>query len=246
MPLLSLAHGQTIVTYSVLFVAFLVSITLAGASQAACAKVFGDDTPEEAGYLSLNPLDHIHLIGFLMFLLLGAGFGPIQPIHTAHIWPNWKDLKLFLIYMTKPAANLILAIISLVSMLALFGGAAGNGIFKITMLITYIFQERWIPIDQFFSAYPDAASYTIVGGLLLLAMIFANIVITPLNAVVNGTHYLLALALERQSQYIEYAHYFALFGPFIVIFFYYESLRYICLAAALYGAQYVAALLGIG
>lgn len=245
MPLLSATTGNMIIDYSVLFVAYLISITLAGYSQAACAKLFGDDTPQEAGYLSLNPLHHIHMIGFIMFVLLKFGFGPIQPIHTEQIWPRWKDLKLFIIYMSKPVVNLVLASSSLFAMVVLFGGH-NNGIARIELLLVQLFQYAQVPMNMFFSLYADTHSYMIVAGMLLLAMVYANVIITPLNIIVQGIHYGVALAFERQSRYLEYAHYFAIFGPLVLIFFFSGTFFNIAFNVTRYSAIGLASLLGIG
>lgn len=245
MPFLSATTSKLIIDYSVLFVAYLITITLAGYSQAACAKLFGDDTPEEAGYLSLNPFHHIHMIGFIMFVLLKFGFGPIQPIRTEYIWPRWKDIKLFIIYMSKPIVNLLLAISSLFGMVLMFGGH-NNGVARIELLLVQLFQQAQFPIDMFFNLYPQATSYTIVGGMLLLAITYANVLITPLNIIVQGIHYIVALAFEKQSRYLEYANYFAIFGPLLFIFFFSGTFFNIAFNITRSSAIGLASLLGVG
>lgn len=60
-----------------------------GFSQALVAKKLGDDTPERNGQLTMNPMAHIDLIGFLCILLLGIGWG--KPVQTNS--RNYKNIK---------------------------------------------------------------------------------------------------------------------------------------------------------
>ena len=247
MPILSLTSGKVIITYTALFIAYLVSIALAGGTQAWTAKAFGDDTPEEAGYLSFNPVDHIHFIGLCMFVLLGVGFGPIQPVDSSNIRSQLKELKLLFIFMTKPLVNIAIAIFSLVSMLLIFGySSTSSGAIKITMLVSQLFQEGVLPIETFFKYYPELHSFIIVSGMLLIALLFANVIIAPFNCILNLTYYCVTLAFERESQYLEYLQYFLLFGPFLVLYFFGGALQSIFLKITLYSASIIASILGVG
>ncbi len=55
-----------------------------GFSQAWMAKKLGDPTPESAGKLTLNPLAHIDLFGFLFLLLIGIGWGKPVPTNSRY------------------------------------------------------------------------------------------------------------------------------------------------------------------
>jgi len=60
-----------------------------GYFQALVAKRLGDDTPEKNGQLTMNPMAHIDIIGFLCILLLGIGWG--KPVRTNS--RNYKNIK---------------------------------------------------------------------------------------------------------------------------------------------------------
>jgi len=51
---------------AILFPTFMMLFTVRGFFQALAAYCVGDDTPEENGFLSLNPLAHIDIVGTLM------------------------------------------------------------------------------------------------------------------------------------------------------------------------------------
>src|SRR5215210_894654 len=65
-------------------VAFLlglvVGITVHEASHAACAYLLGDDTAYRDGRVTLNPLSHLDVMGSLMLLLAGFGWGRPTPV----------------------------------------------------------------------------------------------------------------------------------------------------------------------
>lgn len=58
----------------------LFTFTLKGYSQAFVAKKLGDPTPENQGRLTMNPVAHIDLIGFICILIFH--FGWCKPIQT--------------------------------------------------------------------------------------------------------------------------------------------------------------------
>lgn len=60
--------------------AILIAFTAQGYGKAKMADKLGDKTPRFQGRLSLNPIDHIDLMGFVMILL--CGFGWTKPIDT--------------------------------------------------------------------------------------------------------------------------------------------------------------------
>ncbi|MBS4536233.1 site-2 protease family protein [Clostridium sp. D2Q-14] len=70
----------------------------------------GDDTAKQNGRLTLNPIAHIDLFGFLMLLIIGFGWAKPVPINPL----NFKNRKLgtILVSIAGPIINIVLAIIS--------------------------------------------------------------------------------------------------------------------------------------
>ena len=62
------------VLFACLMAALIASLTCHEFGHAWVAKLFGDDTAEQAGRLSLNPLVHLDLMGLAMVVLLGFGY----------------------------------------------------------------------------------------------------------------------------------------------------------------------------
>ncbi|MBB6714729.1 site-2 protease family protein [Clostridium gasigenes] len=60
--------------------AILIAFTVQGYAKAKMADKLGDKTPRFQGRLSLNPIDHIDPMGFLMIII--CGFGWTKPLDT--------------------------------------------------------------------------------------------------------------------------------------------------------------------
>ena len=121
------------------FIAGLPGLILAMAvheyAHARAAVALGDITPRITGRLTLNPLAHIDPIGLLMLIL--AHFGWAKPVM---INPrNFKNYKRddILVSLAGPAANLLLAFLTLVVLLiySKFFGRMSQGTYLVLQLI---------------------------------------------------------------------------------------------------------------
>jgi hypothetical protein len=61
--MVNIKSAEFLVGIITFFIVYLVSITLANFFQAWLARLMGDDTAEQFGFLTLNPLVHIDPIG---------------------------------------------------------------------------------------------------------------------------------------------------------------------------------------
>jgi Zn-dependent protease len=61
---------ETLNNLAIIFPALIIIITLRGFGQAFSSKMFGDDTAQAHGFLSLNPLDHLDSVGLMLTLFI--------------------------------------------------------------------------------------------------------------------------------------------------------------------------------
>src|SRR5919107_2521409 len=64
---------------------FVVGIVLHEAAHAYSAYLLGDDTAYRAGRVTLNPAAHLDLLGSMMFLMAGFGWGKPTPVVTSKL-----------------------------------------------------------------------------------------------------------------------------------------------------------------
>ena len=98
--------------------AYLLFFTARGYGQAWTARRLGDDTPALNGFLSLNPLAHINIIGFICLIILGFGFGKTVPTNSR----NYKNVKAgtAIQILSAPVFGLLLAFIASLLFFILF------------------------------------------------------------------------------------------------------------------------------
>lgn len=94
--------------------AMIIAFTVHEFSHALAAELLGDPTPKMLGRLTLNPLSHIHALGFLLLMLTGFGWGKPVPYDPARL----KNPRLggVLIGLAGPFSNLLMACIALLGL----------------------------------------------------------------------------------------------------------------------------------
>ena len=108
----ALRHAGDTLDWFVFIVMGLIAVTVAlvvhEVAHGLVAKWNGDYTAKYAGRLSLNPLKHFDLIGFIMMMLVGFGYAKPVPVNPS----NFKHYRrgLITVAIAGVIANLILAI----------------------------------------------------------------------------------------------------------------------------------------
>ena len=89
----------------------LFSLSLHEAAHGFVAWRLGDPTARYAGRLTLNPIKHLNPLGFLCMVLAGFGWANPVPVNSRYFKNTRRGI--ILTSLAGPAANLLLAIISL-------------------------------------------------------------------------------------------------------------------------------------
>lgn len=101
--------GGGILALAALLLAICTALVLHEVSHGYVALLNGDDTAQRLGRLTLNPLKHFNLLGFLMLMLVGFGFANPVPVNPS----NFKSLRRgsVQVAISGVVTNLILAFI---------------------------------------------------------------------------------------------------------------------------------------
>src|ERR687889_2048541 len=99
----------------------LAGIVVHEASHASSAYVLGDDTAYRQGRVTLNPAEHLDLLGSLMILMAGIGWGRPTPVTPSKLRGGlWGPVA---VAGAGPASNLIVvALFAVLLQLPAFGG----------------------------------------------------------------------------------------------------------------------------
>ena len=173
------------------------------------AYKLGDNTANDKGRLTLNPLSHLDPIGSIMILIIGFGWAKPVPVNSRNLKNPRSDL--IKIAFAGPASNIILAILS-------------GFVIKFSLLLGH-YNESLIKILLYFAQVNIALA---VFNLLPIApldgsQIFGNIISKnnpnlALKLEIYGPRVLMVLIL------ISYTTNFSVFGiiisPFRILFMY--------------------------
>jgi Zn-dependent protease len=108
---LLLSRDATLESLIVAIIVVLVGMTVHEFAHNYVAWRMGDPVPAREGRLTLNPLVHIHWLGFIMFVIIGFGIlgsAPISPYRMPLENRRWRWLAAVA---AGPFSNLLLAVI---------------------------------------------------------------------------------------------------------------------------------------
>lgn len=86
----------------------IIAITVHEYAHALAATRLGDPTPKFAGRLTLNPLAHLDVLGTIMLLVAGFGWGKPVPVNNLMLKTKANQAK---VAIAGPISNLIIAFI---------------------------------------------------------------------------------------------------------------------------------------
>jgi Zn-dependent protease len=137
---------ELIISATTWVVPVLFAVTLHEAAHGFAAKLFGDDTAQRMGRLSLNPIRHIDPVGTILIpalLLITAApflFGYAKPVPVAFHRLHPQRLGVICVAIAGPATNIALAIASILLLVWLpsFSPAVND------WLATMLNQSLWL------------------------------------------------------------------------------------------------------
>lgn len=122
--------------------AFVIAISCHEFAHAWVANQYGDPTAKNQGRLTLNPLAHFDLFGFLLFIFVGLGWAKGVPINSYNFKGN-RRIAMILVSLAGVTVNFILAILALIIQCLLVLGVHSGGLSSgaVTPVITVF---HWI------------------------------------------------------------------------------------------------------
>lgn len=163
-----------------LLLALLISLTVHEVSHGFVALWLGDTTARDAGRLTFNPIKHLDLVGFILLLTIGFGWGNPVPVNYYNLkYPKWGPA---LVSIAGPISNLLLVI--LVGIIFKVLAPAGLNPFNIDEVIS------------------SSGSLMFV---FLAFMMFYNVILMVFNLIpvppLDGSKVLLAVLPEKYARF---------------------------------------------
>ncbi len=107
--MLQLLLSGNVALFVLILLALVISLSFHEFGHAYSAKLFGDDTAQRMGRLTINPIAHIDPMGLMMVILIGFGYAKPVPTDPRNFNSMWAQL---VIAAAGPIANLIIAVIA--------------------------------------------------------------------------------------------------------------------------------------
>jgi hypothetical protein len=165
-----------------------VSTTVAGYAQAWMSKKMGDLTPEQLGFLSLDPLEHIDPIGAFCLLFLGIGWGKFMPNDITFL-NSWQILTIFL---TPSLVYVAIGLLALLLLLALFG----SSVVHLSLLMINV---EYTQLSAFSKLYSSSSSADLTIGFLLFMFLYVGVMFAALNVILNGCRFIATVILKKHG-----------------------------------------------
>ncbi|MCF0141388.1 MAG: site-2 protease family protein [Mogibacterium sp.] len=200
--------GDMFLTKLLMLPGIIIGLTFHEAAHAFASYKLGDPTPKQQGRLSINPIAHIDVIGFICLLVCGFGWG--KPVQINPYYYKHRRRDEFIVAIAGVTLNFIIAIIAgfVTGLVYRSYYLTGSGlmenlfyIFYYTVSINLVLMvfnllpcpplDGWGILSQIFnlekySWYPNAYKY---GSIVLLILVVTNgtsLILTPvLNVLMN-------------------------------------------------------------
>ena len=149
--LLQLLMQGEVITFAMILAALILSLSFHEYGHALAAKLYGDDTAERLGRLTINPISHIDPVGLLMVVMVGFGYAKPVPFNPQNFKSMWAQAG---VAAAGPLANLIIGVVALNLFIygsgagwALFDGNGARSFFSILILVNfYLLLFNLIPL----------------------------------------------------------------------------------------------------
>lgn len=215
-------HSMAIKIIQVLTFAigYLIIVPIIGCFRAWVAKQVGDTTPEDSGFLTLNPLAHIDPIGFMVLLLFRFGWGKHVFINPQHITEPHRWFKFFCATMVAMGAYLLLAVTAFVLYVLFYGRLSG-----------------------FLTGQPPELAVVLLS--IVYAIIFISAFLAVMDFFIDMLMAILVYLGEQSSAVAPYLYYIFLFAPIVFLFLFGEQLTILFVQGIDYVAQICMHFIGI-
>ena len=107
--MIELVYRGEILLFTLVITALVASLCFHEFGHAFVAKLYGDDTAERAGRLTLNPVAHIDVVGLLMVIMVGFGYAKPVPTDPRNFRSRRAELW---VAAAGPGMNLLLALVA--------------------------------------------------------------------------------------------------------------------------------------
>lgn len=225
--MISLKSADLLIRIVSFIFAYISVSTVPTAVRSRIAAYFGDDTSQQFGLSSFNPLYHIDFVGFSILLIsslwgipLGWGQSPFS--NPFNINPPLAWFKKTVIYFSDIIVHFVMALLGIIFLELIFG-------LKILTLVRYMVLTRDMSHMLLAKTFVDINSLYISIGFIIIACIYLHIVLGVIYAILNARDLYLILSSESEdplSYELSRTQFSNFFISLLLLFIFGEPLRF--------------------
>ena len=190
--------AETIIGLITFLIAYCISISITGYLATWVASKVGDDTAEQAGFLTLNPLAHLDPLGTIFLLIFRFGWSRFIPINPFNIIGRYRGLKVLTAFLVEPVAHMVLGILSIICLFGIFGSQVLS--------------------DSATLTFAKSSSYIFSIGIILIEFCRVNVILAVVVFLINMLGLGVMLWVEKKPEYSMYANFILLFIPLMLFY----------------------------
>ncbi len=210
---MTIQNVKLLMSISIVLFVYFITAPIVGCFKAWVAGKMGDDTPEDNGFLTLNPFAHVSkfwivIIIYYQILFFYAPIGMGKPIflNPVNIQGRNRVGKLLLAYFSDTLAAFAIGITSFFLLLFMHG-------MKAILLL-----EGVRKLDTLFSLAPGASSLSLITTLILVTSFSLATLMAAFSCIFNFFYFMYSYFFEESLKDNEYAGLIALFGPLLLFY----------------------------
>lgn len=221
--MLNMQTTELLITMLTFFLAYLVSVTITGSFRAWVAEKMGDETGAALGFLSLNPLIHIDMMGLVFLFIFFFGWGRYVPINHFNIGEPYRRLKIAASYFSDTVMHFFSALIGIIVLIVSVGPQM--------LIVTQQMIRHRQAMSHFFlvQSFPSLPSLTLTLSFIVISFVYLNVILGVLTLIMNACSVGMIVIMDRSSGYQEVNHYLVVLIPMLLIFFFSEPLRMVAI-----------------
>lgn len=189
--MITISSAENLLSLLSLLVAYLCSISLCGFCASWIALKAGDDTAERAGFLTLNPMMHFDVLGVLLLMFVGVGWGRRIPLDPESIQAKNKAFRVVVSYLATPVSHILLAFIALLVFVFAFGTPSHISLIELVMYGTEGF-------SYLMRSYPHLPSWFVSSAYVLGAMTYLNVLLASLYTILYGYYLIKMIVVDKE------------------------------------------------
>lgn len=183
--MLTIQTATFLATFIIYLIAYFITVPAGGALRAWVAKKCGDNTPEDLGFLTLNPMAHFDTAGFVMIFLSYMffrhffGWGAFVPINPFNFTGKWGRLRLFFTSIADVIGYLFSAFIWTTVLILVFDNKMADVVY------VSIIRHANIHHSYLLKEYPQMPHLIIIGAMILIATIVLSVILSLVYLIRN-------------------------------------------------------------